>query len=49
MSKKAQTLGELKASGYQPSTVRQELRRNLRAGWRPARPLSPGCSATTAR
>lgn len=29
LNMKAKTLGELKASGYQPATVREELRRNL--------------------
>jgi len=36
------TLGELKASGYAPRTVRQELRANLRAALRDGRRLFPG-------
>ena len=40
--KKPQTLGELKASGYKSSTVRQELRRNLRARLAAGKTLFPG-------
>ena len=39
---RATTLGELKASGYRPATVRQELRRNLRAKLRARETLFPG-------
>ena len=38
----AQTLGELRASGYQPLGVRDELRRNLVARLRSGEPLFPG-------
>jgi magnesium chelatase subunit I len=39
---KPQTLGELKASGYRSSTVRQELRRNLRERLAAGKTLFPG-------
>jgi magnesium chelatase subunit I len=39
---KPQTLGALKAAGYQPQTVRQELRRNLRAKLAARQTLFPG-------
>lgn len=42
MTKKPQTLGALKATGYQPQTVRQELRRNLRARLAAGKTLFPG-------
>ncbi len=42
MSNKAKTLGALKASGYQPRTVRQELRSNLRARLAAGKTLFPG-------
>lgn len=42
MTKKPQTLGALKASGYHPQTVRQELRRNLRAKLAAGKTLFPG-------
>jgi len=39
---KPQTLGALKASGYHPQTVRQEVRRNLRAKLAAGKTLFPG-------
>ncbi len=42
MSSRAQTLGELKRTGYRPQTVRQELRRNLQAALQSGRTLFPG-------
>ncbi len=36
------TLGELKASGYQPLTIREELRKNVIARLQAAQPLFPG-------
>jgi magnesium chelatase subunit I len=36
------TLGELKASGYRPRSVKQEIRDNLRARLRSGAPLFPG-------
>jgi magnesium chelatase subunit I len=36
------TLGELKASGYKPQTVREEMRRNLIAMIREGKPIFPG-------
>ena len=36
------TLGELKASGYRPRSVKQEMRDNLRARSRAGEPLFPG-------
>jgi magnesium chelatase subunit I len=41
-SKKPATLGALKASGYAPVPVREELRRNLIARMRSGEPLFPG-------
>ncbi|HEX7925958.1 MAG TPA: magnesium chelatase, partial [bacterium] len=35
------TLGELKASGYQPSTIREEMRRNIIARLQAGQPLFP--------
>src|SRR6185369_9399931 len=40
--KKPQTLGELKATGYKPESVRAELRRNMLAALRDKRTLFPG-------
>ncbi len=42
MKPKPQTLGELKRSGYQPTKVREELRRNLRTKLRDKERLFPG-------
>ena len=42
MSKRPETLGELKASGYRSRGVRQELRANLRARLAAKEPLFPG-------
>ena len=39
---KAKTIGELKASGYQPTSVREEMRRNLIAMIRDKKDLFPG-------
>ncbi len=39
---RARTLGELKASGYKPSTVKEEMRRNLIRRIRAGEPLFPG-------
>lgn len=39
---RAATLGALKASGYRPQTVKQELRANLRARLKAGGPLFPG-------
>lgn len=39
---RARTLGELKASGYKPSTVKEEMRRNLINRIRAGEPLFPG-------
>ncbi|MEZ6020729.1 MAG: magnesium chelatase [Planctomycetota bacterium] len=39
---RAQTLGQLKASGYRPRSVRQELRENLAAALRAGRDPFPG-------
>ena len=36
------TLGELKASGYRPRSVKQEIRDNLRARIKSGGPLFPG-------
>jgi len=40
--KKPQTLGELRATGYKPESVRAELRRNLLTALREKRALFPG-------
>lgn len=40
--KLARTLGELKASGYRPCTVKEEMRRNLVAKLRAGAPVFPG-------
>ncbi len=42
MSPLPQTLGELKASGYQPRSIKQEIRENLIAALRDRKPLFPG-------
>ena len=42
MTSRPDTLGALKASGYRPETVRQELRRNLRAKLTAGEALFPG-------
>src|SRR5213594_4241737 len=39
---KARTVGELRSSGYQPKSVKQELRDNLIARLRKGEPLFPG-------
>ncbi len=39
---RANTVGALKAAGYQPETVKQELRRNLRQALQEGRELFPG-------
>ena len=36
------TLGELRASGYRPRTVKEEMRANLLAGLRAGEPFLPG-------
>ena len=40
--RRARTVGELKAGGYRPETVKQEIRRNLVAKLRQGQPLFPG-------
>ncbi len=42
MTSRPQTLGELRASGYRPESVKHELRRNLIARLRRNEPLFPG-------
>lgn len=42
MSDRPRTLGELRESGYQPSSVKLEMRRNLLAKLRKKEPLFPG-------
>ncbi|MBI4304456.1 MAG: magnesium chelatase, partial [Chloroflexi bacterium] len=42
MAGKAKTIGELKASGYKPATVREEMRRNLIAMIREKKTIFPG-------
>ena len=42
MHERPRTLGELKASGYRPESVKQEMRRNLIAKLRHQEPLFPG-------
>jgi magnesium chelatase subunit I len=39
---KAQTIGELKASGYQPVSLREEMRHNLIAMIKEKKPIFPG-------
>ena len=41
-SKKAKTIGELKASGYQPVSLREEMRRNLIAMIKKRKDIFPG-------
>ena len=40
--KKAKTIGELKASGYQPVSIRKEMRRNLIAMIKEGKTIFPG-------
>lgn len=42
MTDRPRTLGELKASGYRPLSVKQEMRRNLLSKLRNGEPLFPG-------
>ena len=42
MNEKPITLGELKASGYRPRSVKEELRENLIAKLESGEPLFPG-------
>ena len=39
--KKIKTLGELKASGYQPKSIKEEIRQNLIRKLRKRKPLFP--------
>ncbi len=41
-SRKAKTIGELKASGYQPVSVKEEMRRNLIAAIKKKKDIFPG-------
>ncbi len=41
-ARKPVTLGELKASGYQPESIKEEIRRNLIARLREKKPVFPG-------
>src|SRR5882757_2410842 len=40
--KKIKTLGELKTSGYQPKSIKEELRRNLICKWQKKENTFPG-------
>ncbi|HOE97126.1 MAG TPA: magnesium chelatase [Candidatus Sumerlaeota bacterium] len=42
MSKLPRTLGELRASGYQPRRIREEIRHNMIVALRERRPIFPG-------